>query len=451
MKNLIRLLVVFVAVACSAEPEDAVLSFKVENMRQREVVLVCHNEVKTFALDQQGCAEAVLTGLDAAYMKLFYGREFKWIYVERGDKAEISFEGDDFSGSFHFEGKKAPAVGYLNRVKLTALPDDDYGLPFNEYLAKLAAKEADALRLLKANDLGQVGGFDHMEKGRIRYSYGASLLMYPVGHMFVSRDMAYEPGPDYYEAIASYFVEDEDWVDLDEYRDLVSELAHLLDAANRDLKEIYPKTLAQMKYIADRFENEKVRNTLLHNLAATYVDRHGIDDIQEMENLYFTYVKDEDMLAAYASKYEKWDVSKPGKPSPAFEAPDVNGKMWTLDDFKGKYVYIDLWATWCNPCRREFPYLKALEEDFKDAEIVFVGLCTDKDKDKWEAMVKSGAVSGVQLYLGPQSKFQKAYNVAGIPRFILLDKESRIISNDMSRPSSDETAMTLNALEGIRM
>lgn len=450
MKNIFKLFFAFMAVACSAQKEDAVLTFNVENQRQGEVVLVCHNEIKTISLDQTGQAEAVLDGVDAAYMKLFYGREFKWIYVEKGDKVEISFQGDDFAGTFAFAGKKAAAVDYLNRVKLVALPDEDFALPLSEYVAKLAAKEADALRLLKANDLGSAGDFEYMEKGRIRYSYGASLMMYPVGHMFLTRDMSYQPDSDYYEHLASYFVEDQKWVDLDEYRDLVLELAHVMDAANRSVKDIYPKTVAQMKYIADRFESEKVRTALLHTLAATYVDRHGIDEIQEMENLYFTYVKDEALLADYACKREKWDVSKPGKPSPDFSAADVDGKVYTLADFKGKYVYIDLWATWCNPCRREFPYLKTLEQEYRDANIVFVGLSTDKDKAKWEEMVRSGAVSGVQLYLGPQSQFQKAYNVAGIPRFILLDRDGRIISNDMSRPSSDETAKTLAALEGIR-
>ena len=451
MRNIIKLLVAFMAVACSNMHEDVVLTFKVDDPRQAEVVLVCHNDVKFFALDSLGQAEAVLNDVDAAYVKLFYGRESKWIYVERGDRAEVSFNGRDFLGSFNFDGAKTKAVEYLNRVKLVALPDEDFALEFDEYVAKLAAKEADALRLLKANDLGSAGNFEYMEKGRIRYSYGASLMMYPVGHRFIGGDMSYEPGQDYYETVSSYFVEDERLVDLDEYRDLVLELAHSLDPANRGVRDIYFKTVAQMKYIADRFENEKVRKTLLHTLAATYVDRHGIDDVQEMENIYFTYVKDELMMSDYARKREKWDVSKPGKPSPEFEAPDVDGKMWTVADFKGKYVYIDLWATWCNPCRREFPYLKALEEEFKDAEIVFVGLCTDNDKGKWEVMVKGGSLSGIQLYLGPQSKFQKAYNVAGIPRFILLDKEGRIISNDMSRPSSEETAKTLRTLEGIRM
>jgi thiol-disulfide isomerase/thioredoxin len=262
--------------------------------------------------------------------------------------------------------------------------------------------------------------------------------------------MSYVPDEEYYKVIDSYVVENADWVDLDEYRNFVVEAAHVLDVGNREVTALYPKTVAQMKFIADRFNDVKVRNVLLHYLAASYVDRFGIDDIQELENIYHTYVKDEALLAEYKEKYEKWDVSKPGRPSPALSAPDVDGKVWTLADFRGKYVYIDMWATWCAPCKREMPYLKELEKKFEDAHIVFLGLSTDKDKAKWEEMVKGGGLTGVQLHLGPQSAFQKAYNVEGIPHFILLDKEGKIISNNMSRPSADETLAALEALEGIR-
>jgi thiol-disulfide isomerase/thioredoxin len=121
-----------------------------------------------------------------------------------------------------------------------------------------------------------------------------------------------------------------------------------------------------------------------------------------------------------------------------------------LADFRGKYVYIDMWATWCAPCKRELPYLKALEKEFADAQIVFLGLSVDKDKAAWEKMVRSGELTGVQLYLGTQSKFQQEYKIEGIPRFILLDKAGRIISNDMTRPSEDATAETLRNLKDIR-
>lgn len=453
MKRIIMFLAAAIAVlGCSegAAGEQTLLSIQVENPTAREVVLVYHGQMKSVVLDESGAAQMDLSGYDALYAKLYYGRNFKSVYFEKGDEVTVTFNGTDFQNTFSFEGEKAPAVEYLNRVRLTALPDEEYALPFNEFYAKTVAKENDAVALLEANALEGVGNFLHMEKGRIRYAYGATLLMHSVGHKMMTRDIYYIPSNEYYDVLESYLVEDEAWVDLEEYRAFVVETAHVLDAANRQVTDLYPKTVAQMKYIAGRFKSEKVRNTLLHYLAATYVDRHGIDNIQDLENIYFTYVKDEVLLADYKAKFDKWDLSRPGKPSPEISAVDVDGKQWTLADFRGKYIYIDMWATWCAPCRREMPYLKALEEKFKDAQIVFLGLSTDSDKTKWEAMVKTGELTGVQLYLGPQSAFQKAYQIDGIPRFILLDKEGKIIDNNMSRPSQDATAAALEALDGIR-
>ena len=453
MKRIIMFLAAAIAVlGCSegAAGEQTLLSIQVENPTAREVVLVYHGQMKSVALDESGAAQMDLSGYDALYAKLYYGRNFKSVYFEKGDEVTVTFNGTDFQNTFSFEGEKAPAVEYLNRVRLTALPDEEYALPFNEFYAKTVAKENDAVALLEANALEGVGNFLHMEKGRIRYAYGATLLMHSVGHKMMTRDIYYIPSNEYYDVLESYLVEDEAWVDLEEYRAFVVETAHVLDAANRQVTDLYPKTVAQMKYIAGRFKSEKVRNTLLHYLAATYVDRHGIDNIQDLENIYFTYVKDEVLLADYKAKFDKWDLSRPGKPSPEISAVDIDGKQWTLADFRGKYIYIDMWATWCAPCRREIPYLKALEEKFKDAQIVFLGLSTDSDKTKWEAMVKTGELTGVQLYLGPQSAFQKAYQIDGIPRFILLDKEGKIIDNNMSRPSQDATAAALEALDGIR-
>lgn len=274
--------------------------------------------------------------------------------------------------------------------------------------------------------------------------------MHPVGHMIMSGNMGYVPNHSYYDVIAEYVVEDPSLIAIDEYRMFVAEAMHLLDEDNRGLTEIYPKTVAQLKYAADNLKDEKVRESVIHHIATSYVDNFGVKDIEEMENLYYTYVKDEKLTGSYQAKCERWDLSRPGRMSPGLRATDVDGKEYTLADFRGKYVYIDMWATWCGPCKREMPYLKALEDEFKDAEIVFLGLSVDKDKAAWEEMVRTGDLTGVQLYLGTGSSFQEAYRVEGIPRFILLDKSGRIISNDMSRPSSEETAETLRNLEGIR-
>ena len=439
------------AAGCSGSAKDeAVLDIKVNAPVAGEVVVVHHNDMIPLILDSEGYAQLRLADIDASYLKVYHGREFLKLYVEGGDNASLSFEGGRMDRTYVFEGEKAPVVKYLNTVALVPLPDEDFALGFEEYSAKLAEKENDAVKILKANGFSRIGDFEKMELGRIRYSYGAALLMYPTGHMLMSRDMSYRPDEAYYGLIDGYVVEDEMMASLDEYRSFVAEAMHVLDAANRQVREIYPKTVAQMKYAADRFQKDAVREVVLHHIATTYVDNFGVKDITEMENLYYTYVKDAAMLESMKAKYDRWDLSRPGRMSPGFRAVDVDGKEYTLADFRGKYVYIDMWATWCAPCKREMPYLKALEEEFADAQVVFLGLSVDKDKQAWENMVRAGGLTGVQLYLGLQSKFQEAYRIEGIPRFILLDQEGRIIENDMSRPSEEVTAEKLRNLKDIR-
>ena len=429
---------------------DVVLQVEIIAPVANDVVMVFHNEISNQYLDENGCAVFTLKDVDAGYLKLFHGRESLRIYVEGGDVAKLTFRGGRMTSAYSFEGEKEQAVRYLNTISLVALPDEDFALDFDEYVDRLEEKEKDAAKILKATDLSAAKGFLKMEQARIKYSYGAALLMYPVGHMLMTQAPSYRPDESYYEMIDSYVVEDGLLVALDEYRAFISEAMHVLDASSRDIREVYPKTVAQMKYAADRLENPEIREIILHHIAAEYVDNFGVKDVAELGNIYNTYVRNPELMSSMVKKYERWDLSLPGKISPSFKAEDIRGKEYTLADFRGKYVYIDMWATWCGPCRQEIPYMKALEKEFEGAEIVFLGLSIDKDKQAWKKMVRSGELSGVQLYLGPQSKFQEAYRIEGIPRFILLDKEGKILNNDMFRPSEEMTAQTLRNLNEIR-
>lgn len=74
---------------------------------------------------------------------------------------------------------------------------------------------------------------------------------------------------------------------------------------------------------------------------------------------------------------------KPGDASPEFMAVDSNRRLVSLKDFKGKYVYVDLWATWCSPCVGQIPHLQRLEKLFKGKKIVFVSISCDEDVDEW--------------------------------------------------------------------
>lgn len=449
MKTYLSVLLVFLLGACVPKSEDIVLTFEVQDKTAPIVALVYGMTVHELPLDEQGHAKIVLNHIDALYANVFYGMEKKQIYLEKGDRLHIRFNGKDFSHTVEFDGEKAPVMDYLNSIVVMPLAEEDYSLAFQDFVRKLDQKEQEFIKLLQARSLDCYGKFVKMEKGRLKYAFGSALLMYPVGHNFVSQDSVYKADDLYYGELKKLMIEDEDWVDLKEYRDFMCEAAHVLDVENSNETAIYKKNVGKMKYIANHIQSDRVKQVLLNTLACDYVEEFGIRDIQELENIYKTYVKDAVLMADYQAKYDRWDISSPGRPSPDFEAKDIEGKVYTLKDFKGKYIYIDLWATWCGPCKRELPFMRELAEKFNGKNIVFLGLSIDHNAASWQEKAKSGDLVGVQLLLGRHSAFQQAYNIDGIPRFILLDPEGRIINNNMTPPSSADTEMTLNDLAGI--
>jgi thiol-disulfide isomerase/thioredoxin len=131
-----------------------------------------------------------------------------------------------------------------------------------------------------------------------------------------------------------------------------------------------------------------------------------------------------------------------------FAYKDVSGKTYSLKDFKGKYVYIDFWATWCEWCLKEIPYLEKLQNDMKGKNIVFLSLSVDEDTLGWKRVVKEEHMGGVQLLAGINF-FMFKYYVPGYPHFLLLNKKGKIINNNMTRPSDAATKQTLLGLKGI--
>jgi len=167
-------------------------------------------------------------------------------------------------------------------------------------------------------------------------------------------------------------------------------------------------------------------------------------------------IKNNNLFISYINKsYKKAHADlvrlAKGTPSPKFVNYENNaGGTSSLDDFKGKYVYIDLWATWCGPCKKEIPYLKELEEKFHKKNIVFVSISLDKKSayDTWKNMIKDKKMGGVQLIADKDftSDFVKDYGVSAIPRFVLLDTDGQIIDADAQRPSNPKLEELLNYL-----
>jgi len=132
-------------------------------------------------------------------------------------------------------------------------------------------------------------------------------------------------------------------------------------------------------------------------------------------------------------------IFKKGSQGFDFTAKNEKGKEISFSSLKGKYVYIDNWATWCGPCKDEIPALKQLEKDFHGKDIQFVSISMDKPKDlnKWKKYVKENNLGGIQLFAGNafKSEIAKHYGIKAIPRFMLFGKEGKIIDVYATRPS----------------
>ena len=139
-----------------------------------------------------------------------------------------------------------------------------------------------------------------------------------------------------------------------------------------------------------------------------------------------------------------------GKPSKSFDYVNRKGGKTKLEDFKGKYVYIDVWATWCGPCRAEIPFLKKIEEKYHGKNIEFVSISIDvnKDYEKWKNFVTEKQLGGVQLFADKDwsSDFITSFGINSIPRFLLIDPQGNVVDADAVRPSSPGLVSTLDKL-----
>ena len=154
------------------------------------------------------------------------------------------------------------------------------------------------------------------------------------------------------------------------------------------------------------------------------------------------------MTSYYKKSKEKLKLNN--TEAPGFDYVNFKGGTTKLSDLSGKYVYIDVWATWCGPCRSEIPFLKKVEEKYHDKNIAFVSISVDVDKDleKWKKFVEEKQLGGIQLFADKNwnSDFMKSFSINSIPRFILIDPSGKVVSADAARPSSPKLQEELDGL-----
>jgi thiol-disulfide isomerase/thioredoxin len=209
--------------------------------------------------------------------------------------------------------------------------------------------------------------------------------------------------------------------------------------SNKDSK----KPDNRLQYNAELFGNDTLKGAYI----ASALRFRTFEELEKSIDPVKQYLVTDSMRAAYFQALKSLANFKKGSPAYNFAYLNTEGQKVSMADLKGKVVLVDVWATWCGPCKKEIPHLKKLEEEFKGRNLEFVSISIDaeKDKEKWKEMVAKEKLGGTQLFAGSESELSKYYNINTIPRFMVFDQQGRIMSVDAPRPSEPELKQLLEA------
>jgi thiol-disulfide isomerase/thioredoxin len=158
----------------------------------------------------------------------------------------------------------------------------------------------------------------------------------------------------------------------------------------------------------------------------------------------------EDFKSVIREDVARWQKLGPGKPAPDFAGITPDGKKLALSDLRGKIVYVDIWATWCGPCIGEFPDSKKVQAEFKgNDQIAFLYVSVDRDTLAWKKMVAGNrAPKGLHMLNSTDTpgSVWNLYHVWGVPRYLLIDAQGRMVTTHAVRPSSGDVQEELRKL-----
>lgn len=152
-----------------------------------------------------------------------------------------------------------------------------------------------------------------------------------------------------------------------------------------------------------------------------------------------------------SNEYEAPPPVPAGDKAADFKLEDLSGKTVSLSSLRGKVVFLNVWATWCGPCREEMPSMETLYDELKSNRD-FVMLAVSQDSKGKSAVLPYVRKNGYhfEILLDPENKVGEAYSVSGVPETFIIDRKGRIVAHhmgafDWSRPDVKEALQQLLA------
>lgn len=369
-------------------------------------------------------------------------KESTALYLVPGYSLNISFDGKEFDETIKYTGigekpNNFNASYFLFNEKNILDYETNKKIANQEYFDHELKMYESTIKLLNEHNINSQRFIDN-QKDKFYFSLLSNLIS--------------RLGDDYFsgntnDIITKYFDKETNKID---FKD------RSLFKSNQNFKNLFNTYFVSALTTGDinSFEifNEELVEIQKKSIIKTLKRGISFYNMGKLDNYYKTILKiapnDED-LNTIKEKYDKIVSLKQGSPSPFFNYPDSSGNNVSLESLKGKLVYIDVWATWCGPCKAQMPFLKQLEEQFREDNIAFVSLSIDELKNIsiWKDMIVDKELQGIQIIADKawKSQFVSDYVIEGIPRFILIDKNGNLLDPIAPRPATfKDGEMVLN-------
>ncbi len=382
------------------------------------------------------------------------------LFLRPNDKAIIDFDAHKVAATIKFSGTDPISQEYLflksqnnpltytQKRKAATLSEAEFMAQTDESLEK----EKAFFEKFKKDHKDLSTDFKLFEDTEIQYNWAKQYNDYSLYHAFYNPSEPYMPSPELLAYTKGLDLNNDELMVSEAYRNYL--IAHVRQKASDQVQKDLinggkiQTSLRAFEIVEKEHNAPELKSFLLYTFFNQHLRSKGINGSEALHQRFKKEVTNPAYLAEIDEAFLAWKHLKKGLPAPIFTYPDASGKKVGLPDLKGKVVYVDVWATWCGPCKVEIPHLEKLQEQFHGQEVAFVSVSIDQNAEAWAKMIKEKNMTGTQLLADKAGNSQicKDYKIRGIPRFILIDQAGNIVNAQADRPSQGTIAGEIEAL-----